>query len=255
MKSSLSSSFLHTVFLSTIIAIGILISSCGTVLRPVGRTAMIKSVTGVELANPLPDKIVKAEYAGDKNAKQQADGDGKAVWFDANGNVVMRYEGEFQNGEVQGDGKATYTELQATYEGQWTYSFPWKGSFESLIKKTQEERDEDPFAEKKTVKSNDGKTIDVAPIFDKNQLDKNLIYPDFCRVNGLSAKFSIWVLIDANGRQIQYKLNDFRESMNPLFAISAINAIKLTPFTAAKSGTTNVESWVSVPVLFELPKP
>lgn len=255
MKLLTSNFSLSTVFLSTLVVIGLLVSSCGTVLRPVGRTTMMKSVTGVELANPLPDKITKVEYAGDKNGKMQADGDGKAVWFDANGNVVMRYEGEFQNGEVQGDGKATYPELQATYDGQWTYSFPWKGSFESLVKKTQEEKDEDPFADKKTVKSNDGKTIDLAPIFDKNQLEKNLVYPDFCRVNGLSATFSIWVLIDANGRQIQYKLNDFRESMSPLFAINAINAIKLTPFTAAKSGTSNVESWVSVPIVFEPLKP
>jgi protein TonB len=78
----------------------------------------------------------------------------------------------------------------------------------------------------------------------------NPVYPDSARREGKEGRVILRVLVDERGRSKSVEVN--RSSGSAALDQAAANAMKRWRFSPARSGDVPVESWVKVPVDFQL---
>ena len=108
----------------------------------------------------------------------------------------------------------------------------------------------DSKADKKNkAKTEEFKSVDEMPQADLKMLQSLIKYPEEARKSGIEGTVIVNALISEDGNVLKTKVE---KTDNKIFKKSAINEVKNTKFTPAKSKNKNVKTWVSIPIKFKL---
>lgn len=91
--------------------------------------------------------------------------------------------------------------------------------------------------------------VDKEPYIDLAELQKKIVYPDVARRAGIEGIVNIRVLIDKKGNPKKYIVES---SDSDLLNKAASEAVMASRFTPAIQGTTPLDCWVSIPIIFRL---
>jgi len=87
------------------------------------------------------------------------------------------------------------------------------------------------------------------PIGGMKELQKNIVYPEEARKNGISGKVIIEATIDEKGNVVKTKI---LQSADTALDKSAVKAIEKTKFTPGKKANKAVKTTVAIPMMFKL---
>lgn len=80
-------------------------------------------------------------------------------------------------------------------------------------------------------------------------IQKNVVYPENARKNGISGKVIVEATIDENGNVVKTKI---LKSADASLDEAAVKAIENTKFTPAKKDNKTVKMIVAIPIMFKL---
>ena len=92
-------------------------------------------------------------------------------------------------------------------------------------------------------------TPDEMPKCDLDQLQKNVVYPEKARKNGIEGKVVVRALIGVNGKVLKANVVS---TDSKLLNNAAKKAVKKTEFVPAKKNGKNIKAWVTIPIVFKL---
>ena len=87
------------------------------------------------------------------------------------------------------------------------------------------------------------------PLGGMKALQKNVVYPEDARKNGITGKVIVEATVDERGNVIKTKL---LASVDPGLDGAAIKAIEMTKFIPAEKDNKKVKSNVTIPIMFRL---
>jgi TonB family protein len=91
--------------------------------------------------------------------------------------------------------------------------------------------------------------VDEEPMFDMEELYRNLKYPEIARKKNIEGLVAIQVLIDEEGRVVKYMMI---QSDNQYLDEAAQRAVLGTSFSPARLRGKPVAIWITIPVRFRL---
>jgi protein TonB len=91
--------------------------------------------------------------------------------------------------------------------------------------------------------------VEEQPAWDADDLLRRVKYPELARRNGVEGLVVVRALIERNGRVVDTQVD---RSDNPILTEAAVEAVRATPFTAAKQNGYPVAVWIQIPVTFAL---
>ena len=198
--------------------------------------------TDCKPVSPMKSIPMAVAYTGGCNWGE-ASGDGVAEWS-VKGQTVIRYEGHFANGLLDGQGTASI--FGVTVEGTWENGFLAKGtarySKRPVFLRTPGGTDTRPSPDK-FIPVDKEATIDLAA------MQKRVAYPGTMRRRNENGRITVKLLIGRDGI-IEAVL--IAECNHPAYILPVIEAALHTHCTPAYRQGQPVECWLTVPATFAL---
>ncbi|NQW29459.1 MAG: energy transducer TonB [Ignavibacteria bacterium] len=92
-------------------------------------------------------------------------------------------------------------------------------------------------------------SVERDPVFDLEDLQRRVVYPNMARVNGIQGTVRVRVLVGKDGKVLKTMII---ESDNRILNQAAEDAVKATVFTPALQNGHGVAVWMAIPVKFRL---